>query len=77
MASLNSEFQKLSLIVKILLLIIPGLGWITEIVVRLSALLNGKSNQTILAFVLFLFFGWIMAFVDVVWVILKGKLILT
>ncbi len=76
MANLNSEFKKLPRLVQILLLLIPGIGWITEIVVRLSAFLNGKATNQIIALVLasFIpFFSWI----DLIWVILFKKLILT
>ncbi|MDE6967199.1 MAG: hypothetical protein K2P12_00955 [Clostridia bacterium] len=76
MASLNKQFQDLPLLIKIILLL-PGIGWITEIVVRLSAFLNGKSTNQLIALVLFIFFGLILSIVDLVWVILKGKLILT
>ncbi len=76
MANLNSEFKKLPRLVQILLLLIPGIGWITEIVVRLSAFLNGKATNQIIALVLAIFipfFSWI----DLIWVILFKKLILT
>lgn len=36
---LYKEFNKLSLILKLILLIIPGVNWITEVVVRWSAAL--------------------------------------
>ncbi len=76
MASINSSFQKLPRLVQVLLLIIPGIGWITEIVVRLSAFIHGKGTNQIIALILAIiipFFGW----VDVVWVLLYKKLILT
>ena len=62
MANLNSEFKKLPRLVQILLLLIPGIGWITEIVVRLSAFLNGKATNQIIALILAIFipiFSWI------------------
>lgn len=76
MANLNSEFKKLPRIVQILLLLIPGLGWITEIVVRLSAFLNGKATNQIIALILAIFIP-IFSWVDLIWVILFKKLILT
>ena len=76
MANLNSEFKKLPRIVKILLLLIPGLGWITEIVVRLSAFLNGKATNQIIALILAIFIP-VFSWVDLIWVILFKKLILT
>ena len=76
MANLNSEFKKLPRIVQILLLLIPGLGWITEIVVRLSAFLNGKATNQIIALIRAIFIP-VFSWVDLIWVILFKKLILT
>lgn len=76
MANLNSEFKKLPRLVQILLLLIPGLGWITEIVVRLSAFLNGKATNQIIALILAIFIP-IFSWIDLIWVILFKKLILT
>ncbi len=76
MANLNSEFKKLPRLVQILLLLIPGIGWITEIVVRLSAFLNGKATNQIIALILAIFIP-IFSWIDLIWVILFKKLILT
>ena len=76
MANLNSEFKKLPRLVQILLILIPGIGWITEIVVRLSAFLNGKATNQIIALVLAIFIP-IFSWIDLIWVILFKKLILT
>ena len=74
MANLNSEFKKLPRLVQILLLLIPGIGWITEIVVRLSAFLNGKATNQIIALILAIFIP-IFSWIDLIWVILFKKLI--
>ncbi len=76
MANLNSEFKKLPRLVQILLLLIPGIGWITEIVVRLSAFLNGKATNQIISLILAIFIP-IFSWIDLIWVILFKKLILT
>lgn len=76
MASINSEFQKLPRLVQLLLLIIPGVGWITEIVVRLSAFIHGKGTNQIIALILAIFIP-IFGIVDFIWVLLFKKLILT
>ena len=75
MANLNSEFKKLPRLVQILLLLIPGIGWITEIVVRLSAFLNGKATNQIIALILAIFIP-IFSWIDLIWVILFKNLIL-
>jgi hypothetical protein len=70
-------FNKQSKLVQIILLIIPFVGWLVEIGVRLSLALRKQTLNHILVFVLFLLFGWIIQFVDLFYVLLKGRLILT
>ena len=71
-------FNKQSLLLKALLILIPGVNWITEILIRGSVALRTKSLLHIVVFALFIFFGWtwIIAVVDFVYLILKGHLIL-
>lgn len=76
MASLNNSFKKLPRLVQFILLIIPGVGWITEIVVRLSAFIHGKGLNQIIALLLAIFIP-IFSWIDLVWVLLFKKLILT
>ena len=63
-------FNSLPRLVQFILLIIPFVGWIVEIYVRLTAMLQKTTAQNILGFVLFLFFGSVLAYVDLVWVLL-------
>jgi len=71
-------FNKQSLLLKALLMLIPGVNWITELLVRGSVALRTKSLLHIVVFALFLCFGWtwIIAVVDFVYLLLKGHLIL-
>lgn len=66
-------FLKQSLIVKVLLLIIPVVGWFVEVVMRISALLNKSTTSNILGLILYLILGILLAFVDVVLVLVGGK----
>lgn len=66
-------FLKQSLIVKVLLLIIPFVGWIVEILMRVTALLNKSTTSNILGLILYLILGILLAFVDVVLVLVGGK----
>ena len=77
MASLNNAFKSLPRLVQLLLLIIPGVGWITEIVVRLSAFIHLKAMNQLIILILSIPFGIIIQYVDFVWVLLYKKLILT
>lgn len=74
--SFMSWFNKQSRLVQIILLIIPFVGWFVEIFVRLTAMLQKTTTENILGFVLFLFFGYVLAYVDLVWVLLFNHLIL-
>ena len=69
-------FNSLPRLVQFILLIIPFVGWIVEIYVRLTAMLQKTTTQNILGFVLFLFFGSVLAYVDLVWVLLFKHLLL-
>ena len=70
-------FNEQSRLIQVLLLIIPVVGWIVEILVRLSAVLRNSSTENILGLVIFGFFNfWILGIVDLIYLILNGKLIL-
>lgn len=38
-------FNSLPRLVQIILLLIPGINWLTEIIVRVSAALHGKAGK--------------------------------
>ena len=65
-------------IVQALLLIIPFVGWVVECLVRLSVALNKKDAVSIIVFVLFLVvgWGWLLCLIDLIYLILNGRLIL-
>ena len=71
-------FNKQSTLVKAILMLIPGVNWIVEILIRLSIMLRTQKTEHILVFVLFVVLGWswIIAVVDFVYLLWKGHLIL-
>ncbi len=69
-------FNSLPRLVQFILLIIPFVGWIVEIYVRLTAMLQKTTTENILGFILFLVFGAVLAYVDLFWVLLFHHLIL-
>ncbi len=69
-------FNSLPRLVQFILLLIPFVGWVVEIYVRLTAMLEKTTTENILGFILFLFFGSVLAYVDLVWVLLFHHLIL-
>lgn len=72
-------FNQQSRLVQVILLIIPFVGWVVEILVRLSAFLRKNSTTNLLGLVLYIVIGGfvIPEVIDLVYLILKGKLILT
>ena len=69
-------FQKLPRLVQFLLLLIPGVNWVTEIVVRVSAVIEKADGRNILGLILAIFVGFVFGWVDLIWVLLFKHLIL-
>ena len=69
-------FQRLPRIAQILLLLIPGVNWVTEIVVRVSALIEKTDTRNILGAILALILGLPLGWVDLIWVLLFKRLFL-
>lgn len=76
--SFDKWFYGQERIVQALLLIIPFVGWVVECLVRLSVALNKKDAVSIIVFVLFLVvgWGWLLCLIDLIYLILNGRLIL-
>ena len=72
-------FNEQDRLIQVILIIIPFVGWIVEILVRLSAVLRKSSSTNILGLVLYILIGAfiIPEIIDLVYLILHGKLILT
>ncbi len=71
-------FNKQSLLIKVLLMIIPVVNWICELLIRGSVFLKKKSITSLLVLLLYVFVGWgeILEIIDIIWLVLKGHLIL-
>lgn len=71
-------FNKQSTLLKVILLLIPVVGWIVEVLVRLSVMLRTKSIVHIVVFLVFLLvgWGWFLGVIDLIYLCLKGHLIL-
>lgn len=76
--SFDKWFNGLDRVVQVILLIIPFVGWVVECLVRLSVALNKKDAVSIVVFVLFLVigWGWFLCIIDLIYLALKGHLIL-
>ncbi|MBE5730381.1 MAG: hypothetical protein E7350_00325 [Clostridiales bacterium] len=75
--SIVKSFNNLPRLVQILLLLIPGVNWITELAVRISAAFHGKALAQIIMLIICIPFGAIMGWLDLFSVIFRGKFILT
>lgn len=70
-------FNSQSRLIQIILLLIPVVGWITELLVRLSVAMRKKDLiSVIMAVVCFLPIGQIVGWIDLVWVLVYNHLIL-
>lgn len=68
-------FNSQSRLVQIILLLIPFVNWVTEIVVRVSAVVEKPTVENILGVIFGLVipvFGWL----DLIWVLLFNHLLL-
>lgn len=76
--SFDKWFNKQDRLLQVILLIIPFVGWVVELLVRLSVMLRKKDVVSIVVFILFVVVGWswILCVIDLVYLVLKGHLIL-
>ena len=74
----DAWFQEQSLLVRIIFLLIPFVGWIVELLVRISALIRVQSKINIIGMVVFAIFGgfWVLCLFDVISLFLNDRLIL-
>ncbi len=70
-------FYKQSKLVQIILLLIPFVNWIVEILVRVSIASKEGGLLNWLVFLFFLIFGisWVVELIDILAVVLTGKLL--
>ncbi len=71
-------FNKQSVLLKAILLLIPVVNWVMECLIRLSVMLRTKSVVHIVVFLLFLLvgWGWFLGVIDFIYMLLTGHLIL-
>ena len=71
-------FNKQSVLIKAILLLLPFVGWVCECLVRLSVALRTKSVIHVVVFLAFLFigWGWFLGVIDFVYMLMTGHLIL-
>lgn len=70
-------FEEQSLLVRIILLFIPFVGWVVEVLVRISALLRTKSKMNIIGLAVFAVLGgaWVLCLCDALFLYFKDRLV--
>ena len=68
-------FEKLPRIVQIIFLLIPGLNWIIEVLVRWDHASKKKSLFKYLIALIVTIFGLVFGWVDVIWCLLFKRMI--
>ena len=69
-------FEEQSLLIKVILLILPFVGWVVEILVRLSAFLRKKSTLNLVCLIIGIIGNWIWSVIDLVVLLVTGRLFL-
>ena len=74
----DAWFDEQTLLVRIILIIIPFVGWVVELLVRISALIRKQSGVNIAGLVIFAIFGgfWVLCLFDLISLFLNDKLLL-
>ena len=73
---IRKAFGSLNKIIRVLLLLFPIINWIVEIVLRLDLFISKKNLKSLVLFILSLFFGVIMGWIDCVMNLLGNSLFL-
>jgi len=73
------KFFGLPKLVQVILLILPLVGWIVELIVRWSAVVEKFTVLNLVAALLYTFVGWgiVLEIVDIIWILLFNHLFLT
>ncbi len=69
-------FNSQGRLIQLILLLIPFVNWIVEVLVRWDAFMESKDPIRLIVAILVTFFGLVFGWVDLVWVLLFGHLIL-
>jgi len=74
--SFDKWFDEQELLIKVILLIIPVVGWVLEILVRLSVAMRKSTSVNLVGLVLGAIGNYVWQVVDVIYLIVKGELLL-
>ena len=73
--SFAKSFEQLPLLIKVILLLIPGVNWIVEILVRLASFLGKGDAFNLLGLILAIIppTGILLGWLDIIWIIFFGR----
>ncbi|MBQ9899792.1 MAG: hypothetical protein IJM36_01550 [Acholeplasmatales bacterium] len=69
------KFQSLPRLIQIILLLIPVVNWVTEVIVRVSAIFERFSLRNLIGLILAIFLGFAFGWVDLIWCLIFKHLI--
>lgn len=69
-------FNSLPRLVQIILLLIPGVNWVVEVIVRVSAVIQKPTGGNILGLIFGVFIPVISGWIDLIWCLLFKHLVL-
>ena len=69
-------FNKQSRLVQIILLLIPGVNWVTEVLVRWSTFLKKGGLIRLIVSIVVTFGGFFVGWIDLIWILLYKRLCL-
>ena len=72
---MDKWFHSLNKLIQVILLLIPGVNWIVELVIRWSAVLRKGGLISIIVAIVVTFGGLIIGWVDAIWTLLFNKLL--
>ena len=76
MGNFAKWFYKQGILIQLILLLIPGVNWVVEVLIRWSAWLKTKSLLTLVFAVLVTIpTGIVIGWLDLVWLLLFGHLL--
>ncbi len=69
-------FNKQSRLIQIILLLIPVVNWVTEIFVRVTAVIQKPTTENIIGVILAVIVGFAFGWLDLIWVLVFNHLFL-
>ena len=69
-------FDGQSRLIKIILLVLPIVGWVVEVLVRISAFIRKNSTVNLVGMIIAIIGNWIFSVIDLIVLIVTGHLFL-